>query len=99
MAQAVEALDNLIREGRSNVVAKKGLVSALFAKRRRRKETERKKRYLKHYQKAGKHAMTYVQWIKEGEQPTYFKGMPKRKTAETRMREAGLTLKERSRFK
>ena len=99
MAQAVEALDNLVREGRSNVVGRKGLIGALFAKRRRRKETERKKRYLEHYKKAGKHAMTYVQWIKKGEQSTYFKGMPKRKTAEARMREAGLTLKERSRFK
>ena len=91
MAKAVEALDNLIREERSSVMAKGGLVRALFAKRRRRKETARKKRYLQHYKKAGKHAMTYVQWMKEGEQPTYFKGAGGRaRTVEAQLREAGI---------
>ena len=101
MAQAIEALDNLIREGRSNVMAKRkpNIFRAILKHGKKARETKRKKRYLEHYKKAGKSAMTYAQWIKEGEQSTYFKGLPKRKTAEARMREAGMTLKERSRFK
>ena len=101
MAKAVEALNNLIREGKSNIMAKRkpNIFRALFKLGKKSRETEKKKRYLEHYKKAGKHAMTYVEWMKKGEQSPYFKGLPKRKTAEARMREAGLTLKERSRFK
>ena len=101
MAQAVEALNNLIREGKSNIMAKRkpNIFRAILKYGKRARETRRKKRYLEHYKKAGKHAMTYAQWVNKGEQSTYFKGLPKRKTAEARMREAGLTLKERSRFK
>ena len=101
MAQAVEALDNLIREGRSNVMAKRkpNIFRAILKHGKKARETKRKKRYLEHYKKAGKHAMTYVEWMKKGEQSTYFKGLPKRKTAEARMREAHMTEKERSRFK
>jgi len=40
---------------------------ALFKKRKRKKETARKKRYLKHFKKAKASAMTYSQWIKAGE--------------------------------
>jgi len=59
-----------------------------------KKETARKKRYAEHYAKAGlKHAMTYAEWLKKGEQPTYFKGIPKRKTAEAQLREAGISSK------
>lgn len=55
-----------------------------------KKEEARQKRYAKHYKKAGpKHAMTYAQWKKKGEKPTYFrlKGL-KRPTTEARLREA-----------
>ena len=101
MAQAVEALNNLVREGRSNVVAKRkpNIFRALFKLGKKSRETERKKRYLQHYKANPKNAMTYVEWMKKGEQSTYFKGLPKRKSAEALMREAGLTLKQRSRFK
>ncbi len=99
MAQAVEALNNLIREGGSKVMAKRNIFRAILKHGKKARETRSKKRYLEHYKKAGKHAMTYVQWMKKGEQPTYFKGLPKRKTAEARLREAGMTLKERSKFK
>ena len=74
------------------MMAKSKLLGALFAKRRRRKETERKKRYLQHYKKAGKHALTYAQWIKEGETSTYFKGAGgKARTVEAQLREAGIS--------
>lgn len=64
------------------------------AEQRMKKETAQKKQYAEHYKKAGpKHAMTYVEWLKKGKQPTYFKGMPKRKTAEARLREAGISPK------
>ncbi len=99
MTQAVEALNNLVRESGSKVMAKRNIFRAILKHGKKARETRRKKRYLEHYKKAGKHAMTYVQWMKKGEQPTYLKGLPKRKTAEARMREAGLTLKERSKFK
>ena len=101
MAQAVEALDNFIHEGRSNIVAKRkpNIFRAILKLGKKSRETERKKRYLQHYKANPKNAMTYVEWMKKGEQSPYFKGLPKRKTAEARMREAGLTLKERSRFK
>jgi len=75
-------------------MAKKGgILHALFKKHRMKKETARKKRYLEHYKKAGpKHAMTYVQWIKTGEQPTYFKGTGfRQKTVEAQLREAGIS--------
>jgi len=60
------------------------------AKQKMAKETASKKRYAEHYKKAGpKYAMTYAQWKKEGEQPTYFKGTKfRRKTPEARLREA-----------
>lgn len=79
-------------------MAKKGgLLHALFKKHRVRKETESKKRYLQHYKKAGKNALTYVQWKKQGEQPTYFKGAGgKQRTVEAQLREAGI---DPSRFK
>lgn len=64
---------------------------ALFKKRAMKKETARKKRYLKHYKKAGpKHAMSYAQWLKAGEKPVYFKGVRKG-TIESRLREAGVS--------
>ncbi len=99
MAQAVEALDNLIREGRSKVVAKRNIFRAILKHGKKARETRKKKRYLEHFKKAGpKNAMTYVEWMKKGESPVYFKGI-KKKSAEARMREAGLTLNERNRFK
>ena len=75
-----------------------------MAKFRRRirmlKETARKQRYLQHYKKAGAKALTYAQFIKSGEQPTYFKGAGfRRKSVEARLREAGITGKRISRLK
>ena len=58
------------------------------------KETAKKKEYLKHYKKAGRHAMTYAQWLKKGKESVY---IGKRKSAEARMREAGMTLKRKKR--
>lgn len=59
------------------------------------KDTAKKKEYLKHYKKAGKHqAMTYAQWLKKGKESVYF---GKRKSPEARMREAGMTLKRKKR--
>ena len=73
-------------------MAKGGLLRALLKTSRMKKETARKKRYLEHYKKAGKHAMTFVEWTKKGEQPTYFKGTGfKRKTVESQLREAGIS--------
>ena len=101
MAQAVEALNNLIREGRSNVMAKGGILRALLKKSRRKKETARKKRYLRHYKEAGpKHAMTYAQWMKGGEESVYFKGAGgKKRTVEAQLREAGIDPKRFKRKK
>lgn len=67
-----------------------------MAKFRRRirmeKETARKQRYLKHYKKAGKKAMTYAEWMKKGEKPTYFKGAGLRgQSVEAQLREAGVS--------
>jgi len=93
MAQAVEALDNLIREGRSHgIMAENRLLRALLKKSRMKRETARKKRYLQHFKKAGpKHAMTYVEWQKKGESSTYFKGAGgKTRTVEAQLREAGI---------
>ena len=74
-------------------MAKKGgILHALFKKRRMKKETESKERYLKHYKTAGpKHAMTYAQWKKEGEEHLYYK-LPRlrRKSVEARLRESGV---------
>ena len=78
---------------------KPNIFRAILKHGKKARETRRKKRYLEHYKKAGKHAMTYSEWLKKGEQPTYFKGLLRRKTAETRMLEAGMTLKEISKFK
>lgn len=60
------------------------------AEQRMKKETASKKRYAKHYKKAGpKYAMTYAEWQKKGEQPTYFKGAGlRRPTTEAKLREA-----------
>ncbi len=56
------------------------------------KETAKKKRYLQHYKKAGKKAMTYAEWMKKGEKPTYFKGVGLRgKSIEAQLREAGVS--------
>uniref|UniRef100_A0A6M3L3I0 Uncharacterized protein n=1 Tax=viral metagenome TaxID=1070528 RepID=A0A6M3L3I0_9ZZZZ len=79
-------------------MAENRILSVLLKKGRLKRETERKKRYLQHYEKAGpEHAMTYAQWKKEGEQPTYFKGAGLRKTSvESQLREAGVSP---SRFK
>lgn len=94
VAQAIDALDNLIKERLpKKIMPKKSrLLSALFKKSRMKKETARKKRYLQHYKKAGpKHAMTYVEWQKKGEQSTYFKGAGgKARTVEAQLREAGI---------
>lgn len=98
MAQAIEALDNLIKEQlptKSKKMGKRNIFRAILKHGKKARETRRKKRYLEHYKKAGKHAMTYVEWMKKGEQSPYYKGLPKRKTAEARMREAGMTLKKR----
>lgn len=76
-------------------MAKRNIFRAILKHGKKARETRKKKRYLEHFKKAGKHALTYAQWLKKGEQPTYFKGLPKRKTAETRMREAGMTLKKK----
>lgn len=77
----------------------KGKVQRRFrAKQKMAKETASKKRYAKHYKTAGpKHAMTYAQWLKKGESPVYFKGI-KKKSAEARMREAGMTANDRRKF-
>lgn len=72
-------------------MAKGGILRALFKKSRMKKETARKKRYLQHFKKAGKHSLTYAQWIKEGEEPVYFKGIKKKKTVEAQLREAGIS--------
>lgn len=65
-----------------------------MAKFRRRirmeKETAKKKRYLQHYKKAGKKAMTYVEWMKKGEKPVYFRGVHK-PTVGAQLREAGIS--------
>lgn len=60
------------------------------AEQRMKKETAKKKRYAKHYKRAGpKYAMTYAQWSKEGEKQIYFKGAAFRKpTVEARLRES-----------
>ena len=69
------------------------------AKQRLAKETAQKKRYAAHYKKAGpKHAMTYAQWLKKGEEPVYFKGIRK-KSAEAQLREAGISPKRSKRRK
>ncbi len=69
------------------------------AEQRMAKETAKKKRYAKHYKKAGpKHAMTYAEWSKKGEQPVYFKGVRKG-TAEAQLREAGISPKRFKRKK
>ena len=74
-------------------MAKSRLLGALLKKRRAKKETARKKRYLRHYREAGpKHALSYAQWLKEGEEPVYFKGAGGRKrTVEAQLREAGVS--------
>ena len=103
MAQAIEALDNLIKEGspiRNKKMAKGGIFGAFLKKSRMKRETARKKRYLQHYKKAGKSAMTYAQWIKEGEASTYYKGAGgKRRTVEAQLREAGIDPKRFKRKK
>ncbi len=60
------------------------------AEQRMKKETASKKRYAEHYKKAGpKHAMSYAEWKKKGEKPTYFKLKKlRRPTVEARLREA-----------
>lgn len=69
-------------------MAKGGLISALLKKSRAKRETARKKRYLQHYKKAGKHhAMTYAQWIKEGQKTAYYGKSKKGKTVEAQLRE------------
>ena len=73
-------------------MAKSRLLGALLKKSRMKRETARKKRYLQHYKKAGKHALTYAQWIKEGETSAYFKGAGgKKRTVEAQLREAGIS--------
>ena len=74
-------------------MAKGGLLGRFLKKSRAKRETAKKKRYLKQYEKAGpKHAMTYAEWSKKGEQPTYFKGAGlRRKTVEARLQEAGIS--------
>jgi len=68
------------------------------AEQRMKKETASKKAYAKHYAKAGKHAMTYAQWQKEGSKPVYFKGVRK-KSEEAQLREAGISSKRFKRKK
>ena len=77
-------------------MTKKNWVSRLKGKIKRRfraeakikKDVAKKKRYAKHYARAGpKHAFTYAQWLKKGEEPVYFKGIRK-KTVEAQLREA-----------
>ena len=68
------------------------------AEQRMKKETASKKAYAKHYAKAGKHAMTYAQWQKEGSKPVYFKGVRKG-TVEAQLREAGISPKRFKRKK
>lgn len=82
-------------------MAKGGLLGALLKKSRAKKETARKKRYLKHYKKAGpRSAMTYAQWIKSGEEQAYFKGAGGRKgTVEAQLREAQIDPKRFKRKK
>lgn len=73
-------------------MAKKGLFRALLGKGRMKRDTARKKRYLAHKEKAGKHALTYAQWLKSGEEQAYFKGAGGRKrTVEAQLREAGIS--------
>lgn len=73
-------------------MAKSRLLGALLKKSRMKRETARKKRYLQHFKRAGaKNAMTYVEWQKKGESPTYFKGAGgKARTVEAQLREAGV---------
>jgi len=68
------------------------------ARQKMEKETASKKAYAKHYAKAGKHAMTYAQWEKEGSKPVYFKGVRK-KSEEAQLREAGISPKRFKRKK
>lgn len=71
----------------------------LFKTKKLKKETAKKKRYLKHYKKAGpKHAMSYAQWTKTGEKPVYFKNI-KRSSVESRLREAGLSEADVNKFR
>ena len=74
----------------ANWVSKlKGKIKRRFrAEQKIKKDVANKKRYAEHYEKAGpKHAMTYAQWQKEGEEPVYFKGVRK-KSVEAQLREA-----------
>ena len=88
MAQAIEALDNLIREGKSKRMAKMtGLIKTIMLKRKTAKKKNILAEWLKHRKKAGKHAMGLAQWKKEGRMPTYFKGMQKRKSPDAILRE------------
>ncbi len=88
---------NSPKKKKSNWVSrlKKKVKTSFRVKQRLAKETASKKRYAKHYAKAGsKHAMTYAEWSKKGEQPTYFKGAGlKRKSVEAQLREAGVSAK------
>lgn len=75
-------------------------MAKLFRTRKLKKETAKKKRYLKHFKAAGvKHAMTYGEWMKKGETHSYFK-VPalRRKSMEARMRESGMTANDRKKF-
>ena len=61
------------------------------------KDVKLKKEYLEHYKKAGpEYAFSYAQWLKEGREPVYFKGISK-PTVEAQMREAHTTLKRKKR--
>ena len=51
-----------------------------------------KQEYAKHYKKAGRHALTYAQWLRKGREVVYFRGR-KKKSIEAQLREAGVTLK------
>ena len=79
---------------KSNWVSRlKGKIKRRFrAEQRTKKEVASKKAYAKHYKAAGKQAMTYAQWLKKGKQSVYFKGV-KKKSAEARLREAGISPK------
>lgn len=57
-------------------------------------DVQLKKQYAKHYAAAGKHALTYAQWLKKGRSPVYFRGR-KKKSVEAQLREAGVTLKRK----
>lgn len=64
-----------------------GLIKTIMLKRKTAKKKKLLAEWQKHRDVAGKQAMGFAQWLKEGRMPTYFKGMQKRKSPEAILRE------------